>query len=151
MKKQQKTYILLAISCIVWGIIGVQIYGYLNPESEKQELTQYQKFTPEKTQEKEIYVVNTHDRDPFLDRYKQTKLKKRSTKKTKKKHTKTRFPKIIYNGIVINKKSKSFIVTVKNQQQIMKIGDVFNDIKLISGNSKEIKVKHQDEVNIITK
>lgn len=152
MKKQQKTYILLAASCIVWGVIGFQIYRYLNPTSESEIIANIQKYVPEKAAEKEIYFVNKHERDPFLDTYKKTTTTKKKTKaKSSKKIKRSTFPKVSYNGIVFHKKKQSFIVTINNNQQILKVGDVFKNVTLIAGNSNEIKVKHDDEIKVITK
>ncbi|CAM1344626.1 hypothetical protein [Tenacibaculum amylolyticum] len=150
MKKQQKTYILGVVVVIVWGIVGYQIFSYANPESEEIAEIDYQKFRPKENKEKELYTVSVHERDPFLDTYKAPPKKKKGNYKPKPKTT-IAFPNIVYNGMVANGNTKSFIVTINGAQQIMNRGGVANEVKLLSGTLSKIKIRYKGVTKTIVK
>ncbi|WP_075343325.1 hypothetical protein [Tenacibaculum agarivorans] len=149
MKKQQKTYILLVVVILIWSVVGFQFFGYLNAHTEDIPEINYKKFTPKATQKKERYKVAEHTRDPFLDKYKSVAKKK--TTSNRKKVSTIPFPNTSYQGIVMNKNSKSFIVTINGNQHIMKTGSVINGVKLVSGNSNTIRLRYQGQTKTVTK
>lgn len=150
MKKQQKTYILLTVVILIWSVVIFQFLGYLSSEEEYSTEINYKKFRPKPIQEKEVYKVAVHDRDPFLDTYK-TKQKKVARKTPIKAKEVINFPRIHYIGTVKNGRSSSFIISINGSQHIMKLKAMVNDVKLISGNSKEIKLLYKGTYKTITK
>lgn len=140
MKKQHKTYILLIAVLIVWGIIGFQIFNYLNPQEEELPaiVGKQQSFGKMKLQ-KETYTVQKHSRDPFLGKM----LVKSVVKHKKKKATPVVFPNLTYHGLIESGKRRSYIVSVNGVQSVLRIGQKINDIKLLSGNKKEIRVHYK--------
>ena len=150
MTKQQKTYLLLTATLIVWGIIGYQIYNRLNPKQEQVATTiMTKKYTPQKLIEVANYTIHADYRDPFLGRLSGTKKalpKKKKKKKTNKK--KKRFPKISYNG-VIEGASKSYIITVNGNQETFDINQTINEVTLIKANDNEITIRFNEETKII--
>ncbi|MFY7669777.1 hypothetical protein ACOSP6_01680 [Tenacibaculum sp. MEBiC06402] len=149
MNKQRKTYILLAAVIIIWSIVGFQIFGYLNSGEEELTEVNYKKFTPKQGKEKELYTVATHGRDPFLGRYNQPK--KKIVRTVKKEKEPIIFPRIQYKGFIKNKNKKLFILTINGAQKILQIGQVFNDVRVVSGNNREVTLKYKGEVKSFSK
>ena len=147
MKKQHKTYILIAAVVIVWGVIGFQFFNYLTPNEEKSSRTvSKQNIVRKKVKKKENYVVKRHARDPFLGKLLTTPIKKTKRKKVAEPVS---FPSIIYHGIIESSKKRSFIISINGNQSILKAGQVINDIKLLSGSKKEIKISYKGNNKVI--
>lgn len=150
MKKQYKTYILIIAVLIVWGIIGVQIFSYLNPKEEEElpSLVSEQKSFRKETKIRESYKVKTHQRDPFLGKI---IIKPITIKKTKKKPVEpVVFPSIIYHGIIESGKNKSFIISVNGVQNVLKVGQTMQEIRLLSGDKKQINIRYKGNTKVVT-
>ena len=138
MNKKRKTYLLLVLVIGVWGLIGYNIFSYLNPEAPHFEPQIQQQFTVHKeTKQKDTLVISNY-RDPFLGKI-----------KTNRKNLKTQntpiinYPTVVYHGIVKGAKVKSYIISVHNQQELVKIGHTFLGVKLISANTKQIIITYK--------
>lgn len=142
MTKQQKTYILLIAVLIVWGIIGFQIYNYLNPEEDIVETLSFEEYSPTLKKEKEIYEVKLHKRDPFLGKI--LVAPKVTTVAVKKKES-VIFPQILYNGLVESGNTKTFVISIDGKQTVFKLGQVVKNIKLVKANSKEVVLEYMKE------
>ena len=141
MNKQQKTYGLLLAVLIIWGIIGYQIYVRLNPPSPELSTTKYTKsFIRQEPMKSSFYEVKVNYRDPFLGGF---PIKRVVNKRTIKPKPTTPFPTIIYNGIIEGNSTKSYILTINDSQEILKLGQESQEVKLISANTKNAVVKFQ--------
>lgn len=144
MNKKQKTAFLLVLVIGIWGLIGYNIYRYLNPEEpvfEKQ--IQKNHIIEEGSKLKDSLTISSY-RDPFLGIIK-TKRKSSNSQSS----TIINFPIVIYHGLVNGNNMKSYIISVQNQQEIVKIGETFLNVKLISANAKQIAVAHKGTRKII--
>lgn len=144
MNKKQKTAFLLVLVIGIWGLIGYNIYRYLNPEEpvfEKQ--IQKNHIIKEGSKLKDSLTISSY-RDPFLGIIK-TKRKSSNSQSS----TIINFPIVIYHGLVNGNNMKSYIISVQNQQEIVKIGETFLNVKLISANAKQIAVAHKGTRKII--
>lgn len=142
MNKNQKTYVLLAAVVVIWGAIGYQIYGYLNPSTPEIPPTVSERFTP-KGQVKEVtYTIKPDYRDPFFG-----KIYRKPKPKKKKVHSKQQiiFPSISYDGIVNNGNTKTFLISINGSQEIFKVKDRMSGVELIKGNNQEITLKYKGE------
>ncbi|SNR15448.1 hypothetical protein [Tenacibaculum jejuense] len=151
MKKKQKTYILLVIVIIVWSVVGIQFFRYSHQYEEEIPEINYQKFQPNITAKKETYKVSIHERDPFLGT-----LHNSAKNKTKKKKKTTQkvpvvFPNIQYKGMISSNDNTSFIITINGKQYIMRTRVKKDDVELISGTKKEIKVLYKGKYKTIKK
>ncbi len=147
MNKQQKTYILLGAVLIIWGIIGYQFLGNFSPNTAEVVKTSSLEFIPKKITHQKGYTVLANYRDPFLGKI--PAVKKKSTKRKKKApKIKTNFPNIIYNG-VFEGSSKSFLLTINREQEIMVIGQTFKKVTLKSADKIKIKVLFNSEIKTI--
>lgn len=139
MNKKLKRYVLLFVALLVWGLIGYRVYEYFNPEEITVENFTPQKFIPKKIKETEKYTIKANYRDPFLG-VAPTKKKKKIAKKVIKNNQP--FPSVVYNGVIEANRTKSYIITINGQQEVFKIGQTFNNVKLLSANAKQIKVRN---------
>ena len=140
MTKQLKITVLIFAVLLTWGIVGAQIYSYLKPTEEALIETNEPftvKYEPEPVQE--LYMVTKHKRDPFTGAILKTKSKTfiQPTKEA------IIFPNIVYNGMIKSTSKTSFILTISGQQYIMSVGQQRNEITLLFGDDKIIKVRYK--------
>lgn len=142
MKKKQKTVGLLTAVIIIWGLIGYTFYKRTRTTVAEIKTAVTPKSTFKKNNETiRFHHVNGAYRDPFLGTNPQKKKRgKRKTTPTEMKHS---FPSIRYNGMVKNKKTASYILTINGQQEIVKLGAVFQEVTLIAANSAEVTVLYK--------
>lgn len=146
MEKKKKRYLLLGAVLIIWGLIGFQIFQYLTPKEEKLISSKVTDYSPTiKQTKKKGYTISEYIRDPFLGG-----IYKKKTRKTPVKSKPMVFPTITFNGMVKGDKQKTFIITVNNQQEVLKVGQVFQEVKLVKGNSKEIKIRYKGNYKTIS-
>ncbi len=139
MNKQQKTYGLLIAVLVIWGLIGYQIYIRLNPSTpELEAFTVQNTFKKQQVVETSFYEVKAEYRDPFLGGFPKKKVRKKRIVKPKEI---VRFPRIIYNGVIQGNTSKSYILTINNSQELVKLGQEIQGVKLVMANTKEAIVK----------
>ncbi len=139
MNKQQKTYGLLIAVLVIWGLIGYQIYIRLNPSTpELAAFTVQSTFKKQQVVETSFYEVKAEYRDPFLGGFPKKKVRKKRIVKPKEI---VRFPRIIYNGVIQGNTSKSYILTINNSQELVKLGQEVQGVKLVTANTKEAIVK----------
>ena len=151
MDKKVKTYLLLAVVLLVWGVIGYKIVSTINPTKEKKNPTISQvTFTPKMRKEKDTFSLSLDYRDPFLGTLQRTSTPKTSKKKSTPKVT---IPErvIKYTGFIANKTEKPtvFFVTIDDQQQMMSIKDVYQKIELVYGTKDKIKVRENGRLKTI--
>ncbi|MCX2680345.1 hypothetical protein OOZ15_10370 [Galbibacter sp. EGI 63066] len=145
MKNKLKTYFLLFVVLVIWGLIGYNIYAslYGNPtpktaENDVLSMT-YKPRTPEK---QKSFSINRHERDPFLGTMSVKPKKNRVAKKQVKPKPETPAVNITYSGMVGNndKKERIFFLSINGTQHLMKINDEMSGVKLISGDEVKIIV-----------
>ena len=144
MKKQHRTYLLLAFVLLVWGIIGYRFVNAINPSKEDpQVITTNEKFVPKKIKKREDFSIVADYRDPFLGTVKTPTVDK---KKTLSKSIQTKIPKknIVYTGFISDQGTvpNIFFLTIEGQQQMMSLNDTFQEVKLIKGTKSYIMVSY---------
>ena len=146
MKKNKKTYLLLAAVVGIWGIIGFKFFGAINPSSQEiAEIASNEIFVPQQIKERETFAIVANYRDPFLGTVQAPKKKvKKSTSKPVKKKEVVPTKSIQYTGFITEKNSsqKIFFVMVDGQQKMMSVNDTFQEVKLVRGTKGSIKVKY---------
>lgn len=146
MKKQNKTYLLVAVVLGIWGIIGFKFFGAVNPTTQEMtEIASNEIFVPKQIKERELFTIAANYRDPFLGTVQAPKRKvKKSSSAVVKKKVVVPTKSIQYSGFITDKgsKQKIFFVTVDGQQQMMSVNDTFQEVKLVRGTTNSIKVKY---------
>lgn len=144
-KKQHKTYVLLALVLLVWGVIGYKVVNVINPSTETSQTASLSgKFVPKQIKEKESFSIVADYRDPFLGT---VKTPNKSTRKIAVTSVQKEIPKkkISYTGFITDKgkNQKIFFITIEGQQQMMSLNDTFQDVKLLQGTTNYIKVLYK--------
>lgn len=154
MKKQNKTYVLLAVVIGVWGIIAFKFINGVSPKTQEiVQVTSDQIFIPKQIKERDTFAILADYRDPFLGTVqapKKVTSKKNTTRVIKKEVVPTKS--ILYTGFITDKgsKQKIFFVTVEGQQQMMSINDTFQEVKLVRGTKTSIRVKYDGRTQNIS-
>ncbi|WP_321827247.1 hypothetical protein [Maribacter dokdonensis] len=144
MKKQHKTYLLLAVVLLVWGMIGYKFVNAVNPSVEIDSTVDVaEKFAPKELKEREYFTIVADYRDPFLGTVKTpvSNRKKNASKKVKEVLPKKN---ISYTGFITDNASKQkiFFVIIDGQQQMMSVKDIFKEVRLVQGTKSYIKVSY---------
>jgi len=147
--KKKKTYLLLVAVLGLWGTIGYQVISALDPEESEVVAENISiDFSPEKTKVDTFSITKT-ERDPFLGKLTRNtpKTKKSQNRNAKKPDLENPWPQIQYQGVVKKQGANSqiFIITINQQQYLLKRNQELEGIKLLKGNSKEIQVYYSKE------
>ena len=150
MKKQQKTYMLLAAVLFIWGVIGVQIYLRINPvEPELQATVANVFFEKKRVVENTSYQLKKEYRDPFFGKFPVKKKKKKP--KIVKKEVQKNFPNVVYNGLIKGVKDNTYVLTINGKQQILKKGTVVDGIKIVKASSDEVTLLFESQQKVFEK
>lgn len=143
MKKNNKTYLLLAVVIGIWGVIAFKLLSGSNSESDRMtEVASNEVFVPKQLKQRDTFSLAVNYRDPFLGTiHAPKKVKKRTIKKTVKKAVPQKA--ISYTGFITDKSSKQkiFFVTIEGQQHLMGINETVQEVKLVRGTKDKIKVR----------
>lgn len=149
MNKKTKTYILLVAVLGIWGTIGYKIINGLTPEeplSPNQNIDV--SFNPEKRIKQDTFSITEVDRDPFLGTLSRVKSKTTTKPSLNQTQKKTNYqPVITYSGLVKkqNTSDQVFVVSINNNQYLLKKGQIADSVKLLKGNSKDITVSYKNK------
>lgn len=152
MKNKNKTYLLLAVVLVVWGILGIKIVGAINPEP-NEDLTAVitEKFVPKAIKERDTFSIVANYRDPFLGTLPKGTLKKKQKRVAPKKE---KLPEktILYSGSIMDAQTKKriFFVSINGQQHMFSRNDAVDEVRLVSGNTNWIKVRYQGKTKTIS-
>jgi len=148
LKGKKGTYILLAVVCLIWLGIAIEIINAFSPEDETLAAANIPKASKGiKKIEKEIFTVQTVNRDPFLGTLQKNKIVRKPKKKTEKPKEIIRWPRINYKGTITDKNNKSavFLIEVNGAVQLMKKGATQSELTLIKGDKSSITLLHKKE------
>ena len=153
MKKNTKTYLLIAAVLGIWGAIGYQVISGLNPnETEAKQDSFDVAFNPKTNKSIDTFSIQTVDRDPFLGTLtrKVSTTKRKGTLKQTIKDT-TWLP-ITYNGLVKRQNSTQlvFVINISGTQHLLKKGQTINEVTLVRGTEKQIVVKYNNKQKTIS-
>lgn len=157
MKDRTKTYVLLTVVVLVWGIVGYKIHSSVYSDTPiRLSTSDYSKelFIEKKIKLRHTFTIHKHGRDPFLGTIKREKPNKKATPISRSvKPTKPEV-KVEYAGMVKTGNSKEgsiFFVNINGSSNLMHIHDKISGIKLISGNDSEITIIINGKRKIVKK
>lgn len=156
MKNKKLLYVLIPGTLLVWGLIIYKVVGGMGGDDNNS----FQKIEMPKVSSNEIlydtFSINPNYRDPFSGK----QVKKviiSSGQPTIKKNVPppivTRWPEIVYGGIVKNQKSNKqlVLVSISGQSTMLKVGESFSNIELLKVFKDSIEVKFGKEKKFIKK
>lgn len=150
MRQKQKTYLLLALVVVVWGILGFRIVKTLSPDSDNEVMpTKVAAFSIPEIQN-DSFAISANYRDPFLGTWAKTEKPK---KKTTPRKPQKQLPKIqiVYSGSMAEngKKGRMYFVTIHGKQHIMKVNQTIENVRLLKGNKQVITVRYPGHTETI--
>jgi hypothetical protein len=174
LKNKKSTYFLLPLTLGIWGFIGYKIYQYMNAGDEDIVISEnIQPLNTEKITADTFSLFNNY-RDPFLGNdgkemggssnkanYSNFKYTSNNNIPKPKKNlvvaptntvsTNTGWPKITYNGMMVNESSKQSIafISVDGVSNRVKFGDKVNDIKVIAFDQNGITLQKGKEKKVV--
>ena len=137
----------------IWGIIGYKIISALNPETPKIAHAEFNTtFTPKVNTTLDTFSIQTVERDPFLGNLYAKKVKDTTPKIISYREEFVWIP-ILYHGMVSKQNSdeKTCILSINGQQQLMKVGQEVNEVKLIKANNIEVFLSYKGKRKVIQK
>lgn len=155
--KKTLTYILLAGSLLVWGLVFYKIFGYVGGVDAPLETTKPVTL-PSVVEKEEEYTLLANYKDPFLGTIAITLTSRNTDNKTlvknKKANTIKETEKLIdlsfisYSGIITNPatKRKVALVTVKGKQAMLSEGEAWEDVKFIKNFEDSIQISYLGKI-----
>lgn len=148
MKSKKNIYILLPTVLLVWGLIGYRVFAGLDPDKDMVDsMPMTKEFKPLKLVANNNYTIEANYRDPFLGTLENRVFNKTIPKKVYKQKEEIVFPEILYKGIFSpGDYSKSvFLILIDGEQEMFKLREIHQEVKLISGDKEKIIVKYKKE------
>jgi len=149
LKKNTKTYLLLGLVLLIWGIIGYKIVNAISKEPEVPILEPSQVVITKKARKKDTFGLMANYRDPFLGTLPTVKKKKVVQPVDKKRQ----IPKkeIVYSGLVSQSHSDDtmFFVSIEGKQYVMSKGEEINEVTLLKGSELSITVRYDGQSETI--
>ena len=140
MKTKKKTYVLLVLVITVWGTVAYKIISALNPELPEIHQQEFATNSNYKIKIKvDTFSITQANRDPFLGTYINKPLKDKP-----KTIVTVKWKPIVYQGIIEKGTDKMFIVSINNQQYLMRKGQSKDSTTLLYGNSKKITMRFRN-------
>lgn len=148
MKSKKNIYILLPAVLLVWGLIGYRVFAGLDPDKDMVDsMPMTKEFKPLKLVANTNFKIEANYRDPFLGTLENRMSNKTKPKKVYLQKEAVVFPEILYKGIFSpGDHSKSvFLILIDGEQQMFKIKEIHNKVKLLSGDKEKIIIKYKKE------
>ncbi len=150
MSKQFKTYLLLGLVLVIWGVVIYRFVDAFDPE-DPQEAQPFAiaAFKPLHSSQIDTFSIFPLERDPFLGK---TYVKKKSSPKKvtpKKKKPENPWPNVIYRGLVSGS-SNIFIIDVNGRQFLFSPKDTNAEVTLVKGRPSEVLLQFGKERKIFS-
>ena len=141
MSKNTKTYLLLGIVLLIWGIIGFKVVKAIAKEPEMPVVEPSTRVWQKTVKKKDTFTLLADYRDPFLGTLPVTKKKVVRQAIHKKPRVKRN---IVYAGLVSQSKSgkSMFFVSIEGRQHMMSERQKIEGVTLVKGNEKSITVHY---------
>ncbi|MFC4221171.1 hypothetical protein [Flagellimonas marina] len=141
MSKNLRTYVLLALVLILWGIIGFKVIGTLSPEPQPEIVVKRTSQDLKSVKKRDTFSLIADYRDPFLGT-----LPPRKKKTGKRPVAKKEMPKknIVYSGLVSQTGSGStlFFISIDGRQYTLSKNEEVDNVRLLRGNEENIRVRY---------
>ena len=141
MSKNLRTYLLLALVLLIWGIIGFKVIHAISKDPEMPMVATQPTLIPKSTEKRDTFELAANYRDPFLGTLPLSK--KRTVKRAVQKKPISK-RNIVYSGLVSQTGSGNtmYFVSIDGQQHIMSKNEEINGVRLLKGNGQHITVHY---------
>jgi hypothetical protein len=137
--------VLLVAVLGIWGAIGYRVVsGVSSTISEVKQDNFDMVFNPKSNTEIDTFSIQSLERDPFLGTLTSIKSRYSNIKKKSSTSVSDNMPSIIYSGLVKKQSTSNqvFVVTINNNQFLLKKGQIADSVTLVKGNDKEIVIRY---------
>lgn len=159
MKSKRNVYILLFLVLLIWGVLGYRLFSYINKSEQNVESGTPQNFNTIDYKEPDYVKIEVNYRDPFTGETpegNQNQLSKRVNENNLSNidvSDNIPIPEkvILYKGLVsdTSDKKKVFMLSINGKTYLLSQGQKEDNIKVISGNAKQIVVVIDNKKEII--
>lgn len=144
---------LLVLVLVIWGIIGYKIIATIQPTEASMSVNNFDEgFNPKPLSKVDTFSIAIAYRDPFLGTFQKKHI---TTDKPKPAKTNTGivWMPIVYHGTISKQANKPevFIISINGQQHIMKVGQMIDEVTLITGTNKTVTVTYKGTSKTIEK
>lgn len=146
MTKKTKTYLLLIVVVIIWGILIFKVVDALKGSNDDIISSNFkpEPFNFNYQKKKDTFTLIANYRDPFLgDVSEKENRQRRSKTPIKTKQPEEPLPLITYSGYMTDpiNKERVFFININNQQHMLKCNETVENVKIISGNDRNIVLR----------
>lgn len=146
MTKKTKTYLLLIVVVIIWGILIFKVIDALKGSNDDIISSNFkpEPFNFNFQKEIDTFTLIANYRDPFLGDIKEKETRQRRNKTPiKTKQPEEPLALITYSGYMTDpiNKERVFFVNINNQQHMLKRNETVENVKIISGNDRNIVLR----------
>ena len=158
-KSKKSLFILLPLTIGIWGYIAWKIYIGINPSLPEVQELDASRFRESVQNQEVLESLESPTYDPFTGKNSKVKNIERSTTPVRKPSIEKKWPKIGFQGIVKNPKTKKAAAAlfINGSTRVVSVGEVVDSIKLVSirnqtihlqygGQIKEIQLKNNNEL-----
>ncbi|MEO1486503.1 MAG: hypothetical protein AAFU57_12195 [Bacteroidota bacterium] len=151
MQQKRKTYLLLALVVVVWGILGFRIVKTLSPDSDNSPVVVSTTDFSIPEIKNDSFAISANYRDPFLGTWAKADKPAKTKKKLKKVPPPPKIP-VIYSGSMAEngKKGRMFFVTINGKQHLMRVNQTVEKVRLLKGNKETITVRYPGHTETIS-
>lgn len=157
MKQKTKTYILLAVVLVIWGIVGYNIYSSVYGNTTNiisDTMSQEVSFRKRKVEDMKVFSLHIHDSDPFLGTIKKKRSLKPEVVKRQVVDDSASEIQVVYAGMVKTDTAKGksiYFLRINGTRYLMHIGDIAAKVKLIRGTENQITILVGGKQRIVKK
>jgi hypothetical protein len=133
---------------VIWGVLIYKIVDAFTSDDVSIAKAQKADFKPPTGIQKDTFSLIPIGTDPFLGTvYAKSRPASQHINAVRKLKTEKLWPRIGYFGIVSDKKSTSsvYIVSINDQQFLLKKGDTLQGLKIIKGSEENISIRFEGQ------
>lgn len=144
---------------LIWGILGYRLFSFFgNDETEVKEKSNFQFQNIDYKEPDSIKIVVDY-RDPFTGKLSSGNNNKNTNRVVRKPKSENTTPEkqeikpvMVYRGLVSDTKDKNkvFMFSVDNKTYLLERGQTENNIKVISGDAKQITLLINKKKEVVT-
>lgn len=147
MKNKRKTYILLVIVLIIWGLLVYQFFRLRDTAEAEIPAAQQLNIKPMTIVAREPVIIDVKYRDPFLGKMYMPENNPKPKKIKPRVKEPVIWPEVIYKGLISDTKDKKkvFMVIIQGKTFLMREKQTENQITLLKGSRSSIDIKFKGE------
>lgn len=147
MKNKKKTYILLVIVLIIWGLLIYKFFSFASKDVTSENLEIALSVKALAITKRDTFSIDVNYRDPFLGKMYMADKSAVSLKRKVKIKEPVVWPSVVYKGVVSDTKDKKkvFMIIISGHTYLMKEKETEQEVTLKKGDRESIDIKYKGE------